>query len=187
MTLNALCPVTLSKTKDIKPKIGKIIIYTSGCPKNQNKCWNNTTSPPQQQSKKLVFKFLSNKIKVTPPAKTGKNTNNKILVKTLPHKNKFKLLMNFFLEIQNVPIIFKLFKILEIPNKCTEKIAISIENPGWKSTHIRLGYNVHPVPTPSSINILETRKITANIKFQKLTLFNLGNNISGYPIIIGIK
>jgi len=32
----------------IKPKIGIIIIYTSGCPKNQNICWNKTASPPPE-------------------------------------------------------------------------------------------------------------------------------------------
>lgn len=28
------------------PKAGKIKTYTSGCPKNQNKCWNRMGSPP---------------------------------------------------------------------------------------------------------------------------------------------
>ena len=32
----------------VKPKIGIIIIYTSGWPKNQNICWNKTVSPPPE-------------------------------------------------------------------------------------------------------------------------------------------
>ena len=30
----------------INPKAGKISIYASGWPKNQNKCWNDNKSPP---------------------------------------------------------------------------------------------------------------------------------------------
>jgi hypothetical protein len=32
----------------VNPKIGIKIIYTSGCPKNQNMCWNKTVSPPPE-------------------------------------------------------------------------------------------------------------------------------------------
>jgi hypothetical protein len=30
---------------------------TSGCPKNQNKCWYKITSPPPDGSKKEVLKY----------------------------------------------------------------------------------------------------------------------------------
>lgn len=33
-------------TCDTTPNAGIINIYTSGCPKNQNKCWYNIGSPP---------------------------------------------------------------------------------------------------------------------------------------------
>jgi hypothetical protein len=56
---------------DIIPNTGNIITYTSGCPKNQNKCWYKIKSPPPTMSKKQVFKFLSSNIIVTPPASTG--------------------------------------------------------------------------------------------------------------------
>ena len=36
----------LEITSEIIPKPGKIRIYTSGWPKNQNKCSNNTGEPP---------------------------------------------------------------------------------------------------------------------------------------------
>ena len=46
-------------------------MYTSGCPKNQNTCWNSTGSPPPEASKKLVPKLMSISIMVTAPASTG--------------------------------------------------------------------------------------------------------------------
>jgi hypothetical protein len=52
-------------------------MYTSGCPKNQNKCWYNTGSPPPFGSKKEVLKFLSVSSIVIAPAKTGNDNNNK--------------------------------------------------------------------------------------------------------------
>jgi len=33
-------------TSDVIPKAGNRIIYTSGCPRNQNKCSNNMGEPP---------------------------------------------------------------------------------------------------------------------------------------------
>ena len=41
------------------PKPGRIKIYTSGWPKNQNKCWYSTGSPPPAQSKNAVLKLDS--------------------------------------------------------------------------------------------------------------------------------
>ena len=33
-------------TSEVIPKAGNNTMYTSGCPKNQNKCSNNTGDPP---------------------------------------------------------------------------------------------------------------------------------------------
>ena len=41
---------------DATPKVGKIMMYTSGWPKNQNICWYNTGSPPPAASKKTGIK-----------------------------------------------------------------------------------------------------------------------------------
>ena len=38
------------------PKAGKIMMYTSGWPKNQKMCSNITGSPPPAALKKLVLK-----------------------------------------------------------------------------------------------------------------------------------
>lgn len=56
-------------------------------------------------------------------------------VNNIPHINKShtKKLKYFFLQTNNVPTIFKEFRILEIPNKCTENITKSQAKVVWKS------------------------------------------------------
>ena len=53
------------------PKAGRIMMYTSGCPKNQNTCWKSTGSPPPAALKKVVPKKWSVSSMVTAPASTG--------------------------------------------------------------------------------------------------------------------
>ena len=55
-------------------------MYTSGCPKNQNKCWYKIGSPPPAGSKKEVLKFRSVNNMVIAPAKTGNESRSKIAV-----------------------------------------------------------------------------------------------------------
>jgi len=64
------------------PKAGRIKAYTSGCPKNQNKCWNKTGSPPPLASKKEVLRFRSRRSMVIPPARTGrdKTKSNPVII-----------------------------------------------------------------------------------------------------------
>lgn len=47
-------------------------MYTSGWPKNQNKCWNRMGSPPPVGSKKDVLQFRSKISIVRAPARTGR-------------------------------------------------------------------------------------------------------------------
>src|SRR4051794_10518174 len=72
---------------ELIPIAGNKIIYTSGWPRNQNKCWNRMGLPPSfgnifpliaiSLRKKLVPKFLSNNNKIAPDNNTGKlNTPN---------------------------------------------------------------------------------------------------------------
>lgn len=85
-----------------KPNPGRIKIYTSGWPKNQNKCWNKTGSPPPVGSKKEVLKFRSNNNIVIPPANTGSlRTSKKAVTHTLTKKRG---IFNQFIE-----EFFKLF------------------------------------------------------------------------------
>lgn len=62
------------------PKAGSMRIYTSGWPKNQNRCWNSSGSPPALASKKLVLKHRSVSSMVIPPANTGMARSRSIAV-----------------------------------------------------------------------------------------------------------
>ena len=78
-------------------------MYTSGCPKNQNTCWNSTGSPPPEASKKLVPKWMSISIMVTTPASTGMtaisrkavisqvHTNRGIFIRVIPGARMFRM------------------------------------------------------------------------------------------------
>lgn len=70
------------------PNPGRIRIYTSGCPKNQNKCWYKIGSPPPAGSKKDVLKFRSSKSIVIPPASTGRDSSRRIAVIRTDHTKR---------------------------------------------------------------------------------------------------
>ena len=43
-------PKTSRSEFETRPKMGRMTMYTSGCPKNQNKCCYRTGSPPNAPS-----------------------------------------------------------------------------------------------------------------------------------------
>ena len=115
----------------IIPNPGMINIYTSGCPKNQNKCWYKIGSPPPAASKNDVLKCLSVKTIVIAPASTGNDNNNKTAVTTTAQPNKANL-CNFIpglLILSIVVIKFIAPNKLLIPDKCKAKIARSTLGP----------------------------------------------------------
>src|SRR5919107_106277 len=71
----------------IMPKPGRIRMYTSGCPKNQNRCWNITGSPPPAASKKWVLKLRSVSSMVIAPASTGSESSSRNTVTRIDHTN----------------------------------------------------------------------------------------------------
>lgn len=73
---------------DTIPNPGRIKIYTSGCPKNQNRCWYKIGSPPPAGSKKDVFKLRSVNSIVMAPARTGRDNSSKMAVKNTDHTNR---------------------------------------------------------------------------------------------------
>lgn len=73
---------------DTIPNPGRIKIYTSGCPKNQNKCWYRMGSPPPAGSKNAVFKFRSVRSIVIAPAKTGSLKRRRMAVTITDHTNR---------------------------------------------------------------------------------------------------
>jgi len=109
------------------PNAGKIKMYTSGCPKNQNSDWNNIGSPPENGSKKLLLKFLSNKSIVMAPAKTGNDSNNKKAVINIVQTNKGIIVIYKPKQriLQIVTIKFIAPAIEDTPAKCKLNIAKS--------------------------------------------------------------
>jgi len=64
-------------------------------------------------------------------------------------------------------------------------MAKSTEPPECATIELKGGYTVQPVPAPNSTNDEESRRNSDGGNNQKLILFNLGNAISGAPIING--
>ena len=62
----------VARTSETIPKAGTTTTYTSGCPKNQNKCWNNSGSPPAV--KNVVPIVESNSKKNMPITNAGRLT-----------------------------------------------------------------------------------------------------------------
>jgi hypothetical protein len=126
---------------DTIPNPGKIRIYTSGCPKNQNKCWYKIGSPPPAGSKNEVLKFLSVNNIVIAPANTGNDNKSKTAVMKTAQTNNGNL-WNVIPGVLILIIVVMKFiapKIDDAPAKCKLKIAKSIEPPEWKSIDARGG------------------------------------------------
>lgn len=172
---------------DVIPKAGKIKMYTSGCPKNQNKCWYKIGSPPPAGSKNEVLKFRSVNNIVIAPANTGKANNNKIAVMKTAHTNNGNrcIVIPGPRMLMTVVMKFTAPKIELAPAKCKLKIPKSTAPPGCPDTLLNGGYTVHPTPGPTSTNALESNNKIDGGNNQKLMLFNRGNAISGAPIIKG--
>jgi len=73
---------------EIIPNPGRIKIYTSGWPKNQNKCWYKIGSPPPAGSKNDVFRFRSVRSIVIAPANTGRDNKRSTAVINTDHTNR---------------------------------------------------------------------------------------------------
>jgi len=126
---------------------------------------------------------------VIAPAKTGKESNNKIVVNRTDQTNKG--IRSVVIEVGRILIIvvIKLIlpKIDEIPARWREKIARSTLAPEWKLIEARGGYTVHPVPAPVSIIEDNIRRESAGGSNQNLILFIRGKAISGALSIRGIN
>lgn len=73
---------------EIIPNPGRIRIYTSGCPKNQKRCWYRMGSPPPAGSKKDVLILRSVKSMVIAPARTGRARRRRIAVRRTDHTKR---------------------------------------------------------------------------------------------------
>ena len=172
---------------DTIPNPGKIKMYTSGCPKNQNKCWYKIGSPPPAGLKKEVLKFRSVKSIVIAPAKTGRDKRRRIAVSKTDQTNRGirSKIIPVDRILMMVVIKFADPKIEEAPAKWREKMAKSTEGPAWAVSLAKGGYTVHPVPAPLSTVAEARRRDKEGGNSQNLILFIRGKAISGAPSIIG--
>src|SRR6476660_1314912 len=167
------------------PNAGRIMMYTSGCPKNQKMCWNMTGSPPPAALKKLVPKWRSVSSIVTEPASTGitaisryavmsqVQTNSGIFSSVMPGARMFRIVVMMLID----PMID------DAPMMCTAKIVMSMPMPVCTD---KGGYSVHPaLGAPPGERNEPSSNTPANGSSQKLQLFRRPNAMSGAPIIIG--
>lgn len=162
-------------------------MYTSGCPKNQNRCWYRTGSPPPAGSKNDVFRFRSVRSIVMAPARTGRVSTRRIVVMITAHTNRGIRSSRIPFDRMLIMVVMKLIdpRIDEAPAKCNEKMAKSTDGPEWAKFLDSGGYTVHPVPAPFSTAADDTRRIRDGGISQNLRLFIRGNAISGAPSISG--
>ena len=83
------------RISDAIPMAGNKMIYTSGWPRNQNKCWNKMALPPSlgkilpattiSLRKKLVPRLRSNNKRIAPDNNTGKLNTPNTAVKNNAH------------------------------------------------------------------------------------------------------
>ena len=94
-------------------------MYTSGCPKNQNKCWYKIGSPPPDGSKNEVLKLRSVNSIVIAPARTGRDNNKRTAVINTDQTNKGMESRDIEAERIFKIVVIKLIapKILLIPDK----------------------------------------------------------------------
>lgn len=164
-----------------------IRIYTSGCPKNQNRCWYRIGSPPPAGSKNEVFRFRSVRSIVIAPARTGRDRSRSTTVIVTAHTNNGIRSKRNPCQRILITVVMKLTapRIEEAPAKCSEKIARSTDGPAWAIFLASGGYTVHPVPAPFSTAAEDSRSIRDGGSSQNLMLFRRGNAMSGAPSISG--
>lgn len=116
---------------EIIPNPGRMRMYTSGWPKNQNRCWNRTGSPPPHGSKNEVLMFRSVSSIVIAAARTGRANSSIMAVIRTDQTNKgiLNIGMDFGFMLMHVVIKLIAPRMDEAPARCKEKIARSTEGP----------------------------------------------------------
>jgi hypothetical protein len=172
---------------EIAPNPGMIKIYTSGCPKNQNRCWYKIGSPPPAGSKNEVLRFRSVSSIVIAPARTGNDRRRRTTVIVTAHTNRG--IRSRYIPCHRILITvvikFTAPKIDDAPAKWREKIAKSTDGPACARFLERGGYTVHPVPAPFSTAADDRSRRSDGGRSQNLILLRRGNAISGAPNING--
>src|SRR4030088_1974283 len=131
------------------PNAGRIRMYTSGWPKNQNKGWNSTGSPPPSGLKNVVPKLRSVSSIVIAPASTGSDSSSRNTVTSCDHTNSGILCSVMPGARMLKMVVMKLMapRIDEAPARWIDRMGKYTAGPGWPDVDSG-AYNVQPVPTP---------------------------------------
>ena len=115
------------------PKAGRIMMYTSGWPKNQKRCKNRIGSPPPSGRKKAVPKLRSVSNIVIAPARTGRESTSRNAVMSIAQRNSGMRCMVIPGARMLKIVVMKLMapRIEEAPATCSDRIAMSMAGPGW--------------------------------------------------------
>ena len=107
-------------------------MYTSGWPKNQNRCWYRIGSPPPDALKNDVPKWRSVSSMVMAPASTGSDSSSRNTVTRIDHTNSGILCRVMPGARMLKMVVMKLMapRIEDAPAMCSEKIARSMAGPG---------------------------------------------------------
>lgn len=121
------------------------------------------------------------------PASTGSDSSNKSAVINTAHTNSGIRAKDIEALRIFITVVMKLMapRIEDTPARCSEKIAISTEDPLWAILEERGGYTVHPVPAPLSTSDDISKRRRAGGSSQNLMLLSRGKAISGTPSIRG--
>ena len=103
----------------IIPKAGRIKMYTSGCPKNQNKCCQKITLPCCCGSKKCAPRNRSKSNITCAPVSTGKASNTNMPTVNMSH-TKSGMRMNVMPgQRMHKMVAMKLMAVVILPNPLT--------------------------------------------------------------------
>jgi len=129
---------------------GKINTYTSGCLKNQNRCWNMMGSLLLSGTKNTLPKFRSIISIVILLANTGRDTNSSAMVTKIDQIYTLCFIMLVLRWQKHVTVVVMLMALLrlEILARCNAKMAQSTATSSWAILEDRGGYIVHLVPHP---------------------------------------
>src|SRR5216683_6395552 len=139
-------------TCEIIPKPGRIRMYTSGWPKNQNRFKNSSGSPPPAGSKKVVPKLRSVSSIVIAPASTGSANSSRKAVTRIDHtKSGMRCKVMPGARILKI-VVMKLIELMidDAPARCSAKMTMSTDGPGWPPGPAAEsgGYTVQPTAAP---------------------------------------
>src|ERR1700744_874075 len=168
------------------PNAGKIMMYTSGGPKNQKMCWYMTGAPPPAALKNDVPKWRSNSTMVIAPASTGITAISRYAVISQVQQN-----IGIFMSVMPGARMFRIVTTIlmppmidDAPMMWTAKIAKSMPGPICVESG---AYSVQPAAVaPPGTKNEPTSSTAATGSSQKLKLFIRAKAMSDAPICSGI-